>query len=221
MQSLRDKLMKAGLITEDQAKKADNEPRSRPRTDGRPASGNPSHGRPAHARSGGGRPASAEKPIPKLPPLPGSREHQRLISKQQVDANRKIRELVLANEVPVETGEQTFYFVTRKNRLRRLELTPAQAKRLEIGELAVVERPDPDKIEHALVPPAIADQLLGLSDKAVRFFNRGDKPVGFISDSELKERQEHEAANPEQPVEASVDAAEASNGVAAPGRANE
>lgn len=219
MQSLRDKLMKAGLITEDQAKKADNEPRSRPRTDARPSS--PSHGRPAHSRSGGGRPAPAEKPIPKLPPLPGSREHQRLVSKQQVEANREIRELVVANEVPVEAGEQTFYFVTRKNRLRRLELTPAQAKRLEVGELAVVERPDPDKIEHALVPPAIADQLLGLSEKAVRFFNRGDKPVGFISDSELKERQEHEAANPEQPAEKKVDLAAASIDIGAPGRADQ
>jgi hypothetical protein len=119
-------------------------------------------------------------------------------SKKQLELDRKLRELVLGHQVPVEPGARTFYFVTRKNRLRRLEVSEAQAALLEGGQLAVVERPEPAMIEHSLVPPDIAEQMLALSQKSVRFFNKGGAPVGFISDEELKERQEAEKrAGPE------------------------
>ena len=55
-------------------------------------------------------------------------------------------------------------------------------------ELAVVERPDPDKIEHALVTPAIAEELLKLSERAVRFLNKEGTKVGFLSDEEIHQR---------------------------------
>ncbi len=105
-----------------------------------------------------------------------------------MELDRQLRELVLANTVPVEAGATPFYFVTRKNKLRRLELTAEQAKRLELGELAVVERPDPDKIDHALVTPAIAEQMLKLSERAVRFLNKEGAKVGFLTDDEIHQR---------------------------------
>lgn len=214
MQNLRDKLLKAGLITEDQAKKAEtaapasrrppsshpprNEGASAPRRDdnrpprrenNRPQrrdGGRPPHGRPATA--------SAERPIPKLPPLPGSKAYQRAESKKQVELERALRELVMGAQVPVEPGETTFYFMTRKGKLRRLELSAEQAQKLENGELAVVERPEPAQIEHSLVPAATAEQMYALSQKSVRFLNRKDKPVGFMTDEQLKTQQEAEAA---------------------------
>ncbi|GMU00848.1 hypothetical protein KH5H1_49680 [Corallococcus caeni] len=267
MQNLRDKLLKAGLVSEEQAKKSDSTPSaprrqednrgSAPRAPARPgrdenrtaggpprrddrgapprreggggpprgAGGPPRHGAGGPPRQGGGfrgpqggfgaasRPgAPAEKPIPKLPPMPGSKAYQRAESKKQVELDRALRELVLGAQVPQEPGETTFYFMTRKGKLRRMELSPAQAKQLEDGELGVVERPEPAQIEHSLVPAAAAEQMYALSAKAVRFFNRKENPVGFMNDEELKAQQAAEASGtavetPDEP-EASEEAGE-------------
>ncbi len=88
----------------------------------------------------------------------------------------------------IEPGETTFYFMTRKGKLRRLELTPAQAKQLEDGALGVVERPEPAQIEHSLVPAATAEQMFALSKKSVRFLNRKENP------DRLHERRRREDA---------------------------
>ncbi|NMO17162.1 DUF2058 family protein [Pyxidicoccus fallax] len=259
MQNLRDKLLKAGLVTEEQAKKVETKPsqaearRPPPQEGGRPGGnrsgpprdenrtqGGPPNreggGREGGRREGGGRPgggggrfapggggrpggggaprygggpqqgrpaAAPEKAIPKLPPLPGSKAYQRAESKKQVELDRALRELVLGSQIPIEAGETTFYFMTRKGKLRRLELSPAQAKQLEDGELGVVERPEPAQIEHSLVPAAAAEQMYALSKKAVRFLNRKENPVGFMNDEELKAQQAAEAAGtaPELPDE--------------------
>lgn len=191
MQNLREKLLKAGLVSPEQAKQAEDRKKAEEANRHRPAPERPRRNEPPPPHE-----ARPDSRIPKLPPLPGSREHQRLISKQQLELDRKIRELVTAAQVPPEAGDQTFYFVTRKGRLRRLEITAAQREKLEKGELAVVERPDPGQIEHALVPAAAADQLLQLSERAVRFFNKEGSAVGFLTDEELKKRQDAEAALP-------------------------
>ena len=104
-----------------------------------------------------------------------------------------MRERVSAAQVPLSLGERAFYFVTRKNRLRRLELSLEQAQALESGALAVVERPEPGQIEHALVPADAAEALLRDFPKAVRFFNKQGEPVGFLSEDELKSRQHSES----------------------------
>ena len=111
--------------------------------------------------------------------------------------------------IALAPGERTFYFVTRKNRLRRLEMTVEQAAALESGVLAVVERPQPGQIDHALVPAATAESLLRDYPRTVRFFNRAGEPVGFLSEDELRTRQtaetdgtaaSEEAAAPAEPA---------------------
>lgn len=229
MQSLRDKLLKAGLVSEDDARKAAEEktqakssrpPPSNDRRSERPRDERPPRRedrpprrdeRPHHRREE--RPAPAEVKVPRLPPLQGSKEANRQAARKQLELDKQLRELVRANTVPVEAGATPFYFVTRKNKLRRLELTEAQAKMLERGELAVVERPDPDKIEHALVPPAIAEQLKALSERAVRFLNKEGAQVGFLTDDEIH-RRASEADAPVEP-EANPGAAEAAAAPAA------
>ncbi|MDY7229266.1 DUF2058 family protein [Hyalangium rubrum] len=126
--------------------------------------------------------------------MPGSKEYQRIESKKQVELDRALRELVLGGQVPTEPGETAFYFMTRKGKLRRLELSPNQAKQLEDGVLGVVERPEPAQIEHSLVPAATAEQMFALSKKAVRFLNRKESPIGFMSDDDVKAQQEAEAS---------------------------
>ncbi len=198
MQSLKDKLLKAGLVSEEAAAKAEVEksearkpqaqikrgeaPRSRPVTSDPPR-------RPESTpRRHESRVDHRELRVPKLPPLPGSKEANRQASRKQLEIDRKIREIVLATQVTYERGETPFYFVTRKNRLRRLELTAELARKLESGELAVVERPDPDKIDHSLVPPSAAEQILLLSSKAVRFLNKVGAQVGFLTEEEISTR---------------------------------
>ncbi|ATB36670.1 hypothetical protein CYFUS_002085 [Cystobacter fuscus] len=240
MQNLRDKLLKAGLVSEEQAKKSEtvaakaprppSEPSAQrsgpprgereerpprehrgrderpPRREGPGGGGRPqgAGGRPqggfrpqgAGGRPQGGRPPQAEaasRPVPKLPPLPGSKAAQRMESKKQVEQDKKLRELVYGGQVPVDVGATVFYFMTRKGKLRRLELTEAQAKQLEDGTLGVVERPEPAQIEHSLVPAAVAEQMYALSKKSVRFLNRKDSPIGFMSDDQVKEQQAAEA----------------------------
>lgn len=177
MQSLRDKLMKAGLVSEADAKRAEAEKKAPPPRAAR-----------APERRDARPPRNDESRIPKLPPLAGSKEANRQLARQQLETDRAIREKVLAGQVALEPGATVFYFVTRKNKLRRLELSEAQAKLLQDGQLAVVERPDPDKIEHALVPPQVAEELLALSQKAVRFLNKAGAQVGFLSDEEIHQR---------------------------------
>ncbi len=179
MQNLRDKLLKAGLVTQEQAEQAKTAPK--PSVPKRAPAARPINERP-----------TSERPIPKLPPLPGSKAHQREEAKRQREIDRRLLELVRAGDIPIESGPQTFYFQTRKGKLRRLELSAAQAKALEQGELAVVERQEPASIEHSLVRPETAEQMLALFPKSVRFFNKGGAPVGFLSEDEIKAQAELE-----------------------------
>jgi uncharacterized protein YaiL (DUF2058 family) len=153
VQSLRDKLLKAGLVTQEQAQKVDAPPV-------RPAP----------------EPERDESPIPALPPLPGSKAHQRLEAQKQIDLNRKLREMAKCGQVAREEGARTFHFMTRKGKLRRIDLSEGQAKQLEEGALAVVESPEPAQIEHVLVSAETAEAMAKLSDKAVRFWNRPGAP---------------------------------------------
>lgn len=207
MQSLRDKLLKAGLVSEEAAKKSEAEksapkaaPHARRESRPPPASGGGFSERPRPPPERRGPPPPIrEVRVPKLPPMPGSKEAHRLQSRKQVELDRDLREMVVATEVPKEPGATTFHFVTRKNTLRRLELTEAQAKLLESGELAVVERPDPGKIDHSLVPAEVARAMAKLSAKSVRFFNDSEagSKVGFLSDEEIAARAHEVTANPE------------------------
>jgi len=147
--------------------------------------------------------------VPKLPPLQGSKEAHRLQARKQLELDKALRDLVHANTVPLDVGATPFYFVTRKNKLRRMELTAEQAKKLEMGELAVVERPDPDKIEHALVAPEIAQQMIKLSERSVRFLNKEGTKVGFLSDEEINARASEADAPAEPEAAAAVAPAEA------------
>jgi uncharacterized protein YaiL (DUF2058 family) len=142
MQSLRDKLLQAGLVTAEQAEKS----RSKPEALKRPPRG------------------------PSLPArVETDKERERRENRELADKQKKIRALCDAHEVS-ERGEQTFFFRTRKRELRRLLLKPEQVASLEKGELAVVDRPNGNERPHALVPRDIAEQVLALEPRALRFW---------------------------------------------------
>lgn len=149
VQSLREKLIKAGLVMEE------------------------------HARETPRQTASA--PVPSSP-APGSKAFQRKESLRQLELDRTVRQWVHASQVPIEAGERAFFFMTRKGKLRRWDLSEQQAQLLETGQLAIVERPEPGGIEHSLVPAETAEKIVALSTKSVRFYNRKGSPIGFQND---------------------------------------
>jgi len=192
MQNLRDKLLKAGLVTKEQTKVAEE-------TKAKPRPSEPRRFDEAPRRPYREPREAVLAPIPKLPPLPGSKAYHRLEAMKQRERDDQLRELVLTTEVPIELGAHAFHFVTRKGRLRRLELSEAQAKALEEGKLAVVERQEPAQIEHSLVPPEAAERMLALFPKSVRFFSKPGAAVGFLTEEELRNQQAAEAtAGPEE-----------------------
>lgn len=203
MLSLKDKLLKAGLVSEEQAQKADADKAAAQKAAAEraqaaraaaarphPPSRSSSSPSPRHVPA---RPA-AEPAIPKLPLLPGTKQWNQAEARKQQALDKQLREMVLAAQVAFEPGERVFHFQTRKGKLRRLELSVAQATLLEEGKLAVVERPDPAQIEHALVPVEVAKAMLALSERSVRFLNEAGAAVGFLSEEEIHQRALETAA---------------------------
>ncbi|HME90417.1 MAG TPA: DUF2058 family protein [Myxococcaceae bacterium] len=148
MQSLREKLIKAGLIKEEQRAE---------------------------------KPVAPPEPPQRTPSALDSKASQRRESLRQLETDRTVRQWVQTSQVAVDSGERVFFFMTRKNKLRRWEISEAQAQMLEAGGLAIVERPEPGAIEHSLVPAETAEKILAISPKSVRFFNRAGSPIGFSS----------------------------------------
>src|SRR5205085_11029253 len=98
MLSLKDKLLKAGLVSEEQAKKAETE-QAAPTHQARPRFERNERGRAEGPRS---RPPPIE--VPKLPPLAGSKQAQRDEAKKQLELDRALRELVLGGQVEQQVG---------------------------------------------------------------------------------------------------------------------
>jgi len=164
VQSLRDKLVKAGLVTEQQARAADRKPQTKP------PEPEPERALLLEAPGSGAKPAGEDSPR-------NSRAEQRRESQRQLELDRSLLELVLRSQLFQESGPRAFYFMTRKGRARRWELSEAQAKLLEEGKLAIVERRESGGIEHSLVPSPIADTMAELAPASVRFYNRGGLPA--------------------------------------------
>ena len=145
MQSLRDKLLQAGLVTQEQAERS--------KVQARPA-----------------KPAPAPPPPPKVV-VESEKDKERRLNREMAARQQQVRAVVDAGEVE-ERGEQTFFFRTRRRELRRLHLTPDQVAALERGDLAIVDRPNGQDRPHALVPRAYAESVLALEEKAIRFWAR-------------------------------------------------
>lgn len=194
--NLREKLLQAGLVTEDQAKKAEADSKRKEARGGAPAKGPARRDdRRDERRERGPRP----EPKPKREPTEAERiaaeeaaarrEHEQFLAKEReenrkravLDRQRqeKLRALAAAHEV-AERGDEAFHFVTRKNKVLRLYLSPEQIRRLEAGELAVIEKPLPAELSYALVTREAAEEAVATDAKAVRFYNRGNgETFGF------------------------------------------
>ncbi len=187
LQSLRDKLLQAGLVTEDQAKTAETQQRPGPGPGKEAASAKPKdrrggQGRPREAKAGGGGKALTPEEKLAREEEAAFRERERMLNRER-DENRKraaedrkrlegLRQAAEKHEVE-ERGEEAFHFTTRKKKVQRIYLTAEQLERLEAGDLAIIDKPLPGELSFALVSREGAERALALDSKAVRFYNRG------------------------------------------------
>lgn len=195
-QSLRDKLLQAGLVNEEQAKKADAELAAEKKA--------------ARDRRQGQRGPQGRGPAPQPPrrqqrePTPEElrareeeaafRERQRELN-QEREENRKravedrrrqeaLRALAEKHEI-AERGDEPFHYVSRKKKLLRMYLSKDLIAKLERGELAIIDKPLPSEIAQSLVPRGAAEEALRLDPKALRFYNRAEgETYGFQSADE-------------------------------------
>ena len=156
--SLREQLLKAGLVSEEQVQKADRDQRRQqyqaPRGRKKPTGPSP--------QELAARKAAAEK---------ATRDAE-LNRRKQEKAERKakfaqIRQLVEQHHVPrVETDD--YYNFQDGVRISRISVTPELRTRLIKGELAIVR----NEGRYAFVPAAVADQIRERVERAVIHHNR-------------------------------------------------
>ncbi len=236
LQSLRDKLLQAGLVTEDQAKKAeaDLEARKRAARDRRP-------GGPDNRGRGPGGPKGAHargpaQPRPQQPPRElteeekrkreeeaAFREKERLLARER-EENRKraledrrkldgLRAVCEKFEV-TERGDEAFFFTSRKKKVMKIFLTPEQLKALEAGQLAIMDKPLPGELATALVTREGAEEAVKLESRALRFYNRGGgETYGFKAEAPVPGAEDAvETEQHAEPEAAAPETDEAGNG---------
>lgn len=159
---MREQLLKAGLVSEQQVRKAEREQNQKqfaaPRGKKKPAGPTP--------RQIAAQKAAAEK---------AARDAE-LNARKQAKLERRakyaeIRQLVAAHQVPrVETED--FYNFQSGPEIHRVPVTPELRKRLVAGELAIVR----SEGRFAFVPAAIGGQIGARVEKALLHLNKPEAP---------------------------------------------
>jgi len=156
--SLREQLLKAGLVTEQQAQRADRDRKrqqySAPR--GRKAQAAPS------LQELSARRAAAEK-AEKAAEL--NRRKQEKLERRAKFA--EIRQLVEQHQVPRVDTDDNYNFQDGV-RIRRIAVTPQLREQLVRGDLAIVRNDG----RYAFVPAAIGEQIGGRVERALIHLNR-------------------------------------------------
>ncbi len=109
------------------------------------------------------------------------------LNKEQSEKRNRIAQLVAQTRVSTQMGTETFFFITRSKKLRRLLIDEAVKGQLEKGELAVVEWPNQPDFPWAVVPRASAEKILKIDEAAIRFYVRSEKETYGASSGPLEE----------------------------------
>lgn len=160
MGDLSEELFKAGLISEEQYRRA-KAARSGGRKEGRGGERRPRRPR------GGGRPRGEDR-------REGSRrraaEDEAAVAEPL--AREGLGEVVRAEALRGTGGLRRWYFVARDGRVPFLEVSDEVARRLERGEVAIVEVPDQAREEFVIVPRRLAVRIQALAPDLVRCLAR-------------------------------------------------
>lgn len=176
MQNLRDQLLKAGLITEEQRQRAEAraEREARAKKGAAPAEKAPGDGSKRGAPVAGAPQGSAEKSGDSSRPKPARKDARSSPVNRMVDLSdpRLLRLFQLIEEYRLREdpkGDVTFHFTLRDGRVRKILITEAVSEGLEAGRLAIVESGDQNR--HVIVVAEAAPLIRDVDPEAVRFCN--------------------------------------------------
>ena len=166
--SLRDELLKAGLVTSEQAARAERGRRASAKPTRGKATGKPHRGagrRAAGSVSGGGlrEPSARRPPVPAGPPPSDSEERVRQL-------NLEIRRILDTDAEKAGAETDTPFNFPRGDRLKRLYVSEDQRRRLATGELAIVGF----RGRHHLVPRRSGERVRELRPEVFVFIAAGD-----------------------------------------------
>lgn len=186
--SLRDQLLKAGLVTEEQLEKA-NQPKPAPRQQSQPRNPAPRRdNRPAVPVEKPPRPETkAPRPTPKeksdLEQFYAARaktereereqaeQRQREIAARRKQTREQVAALISANLQNVDDADIRYNFVVGDN-IKYLYVTEAQQQALAAGELAIIFLGG----KRCLIPLDIAQQILALDPDKLIVINSPEEP---------------------------------------------
>ena len=161
--SLRDELLRAGLVTSEQAARAERERRDSTKRARGKAAGKQHRGarhRAARPASSGAPPARAEPrpPAPAIPPAPTAEDRVRRL-------NLDIRRILDTEAEKAGADTDTPFHFPRGDRLKRLYVSEDQRRRLAGGELAIVGF----RGRHHLVPRPAGERVRELRPEVFVF----------------------------------------------------
>ncbi|HEX4382385.1 MAG TPA: DUF2058 family protein [Myxococcales bacterium] len=170
MQNLRDKLLKAGLVSEKQAQQAarDQKPpkQATHRVREEQISAEEQQRRDAFALREAEQSEERRKEAAKVAE-----------ARMQSERARRLRQLVESNRIADKKGEVTFHYVRRSGKIGRLDMSAELQQKLESGAAAVVE--DPGSPDCAVVMADAARRIYEVDPHAIRFWFGPEKPIGF------------------------------------------
>ncbi len=181
--NLRDKLLAAGLVSEEEARRAEAEAA---RAQARRRSRRRRRAERGRDPVDDGLTLTPEERAAAEQKRQAREERARLQREREENRRRAARERRAAEDIRrvvgalgVEPGgTEAFFFQTRKGKIERLQVDAEQRSALETGDLAVVEHPQPHARTYALVPREGAEAILKIDRRAVRFYNR--TPEEFV-----------------------------------------
>ena len=170
MSSIRDQLLKAGLVTEEQVKQAETKPKSKPRSNKntRTASGA------AKNKTNTKKPPVKKRELTDLERFYKERDAKDQAEKAEQDKQRKeaarirkekrakIGSLIKNNLVNDENAENRYNFVVGSS-VKYLFVTEAQQEQLAKGELAIVFLGE----KRCLIPADIGKQILSIEPSRI------------------------------------------------------
>jgi uncharacterized protein YaiL (DUF2058 family) len=165
MQNLRDKLLKAGLVTEKQAQEAGQRQPRKHREREAQVSTEERQRREAFA--------AREAELAEERRKEAAKQAE---ARMQSERARRLRQLVESHRVQTG-GEVNFHYVKRSGKIGRLAVSVELQQKLESGAAAVVD--DPGQPEGAVVPADAARKVYEVDKDAIRFWYGPEKPIGF------------------------------------------
>jgi uncharacterized protein YaiL (DUF2058 family) len=172
MQNLRDKLLKAGVVSEKDVQEAERKKRDdRPRPGGFKARAQQETEEQRQRREAF---AAREAELAEERRKEAAKKAE---ARLQSERAHKIRQLVEAHRIRDQGREASFHFVKRSGKIGRLAVSAETARLLEAGAAAIVE--DPGQPEPAVLPGPAAQSVHAVDPRAIRFWNGPSKPIGF------------------------------------------